>query len=185
MSKVIYFIILSGLVIAVVATIHMSGVSAYENTKFLPISVLSKKQANYAADDLDVIPAISVDILEDKVHDMQSASSVQIIRYTSIPVENQVGTDQDDSQSADQGEPHNNQGNNGNGSSNQNGNNGNGNSNQDLNNSGNGSSNAGGNSDANKGKGKDNKPDKGNPPEAIDALLENKSANPDKSDKVK
>ncbi len=190
MSKVVYFIILGGLVIAVVAAVNLSGVNAHEGTKFIPVSVLSKKQANYAADkNLVIIPAVSADILEDKVHDIETEASVRIIRYTSLPVENPESADQDNAQSVDQGESHNNQENNGSdssndqggGNSNQNGNNnGNGNSNQNMNNNGNGNAGSG-NNNSNNGneKEKETKPDKS-------SASENKSTEPEsKPDKVK
>ena len=147
MSRVVPFTILGGLVIAVVTAINVGGVNAYEDTKFIPVSVLSIKQANYASDtNLIAIPAVSADILEDKVRDTEMQSSVPIIRYTSLPVEKNKSIDEDDAQSADQGGPNTNQGNNGNDSSNQNmNNNGNSNSNQNMNNNGNGNAGDGNN----------------------------------------
>lgn len=86
MSKVVSFIILGGLVLAAAATVNFIGVDARQETKFVPISVLAKNQANYGVDEgLGTIPAVSIDILEDKVHDLQQKSSVPIIRYTSLP----------------------------------------------------------------------------------------------------
>lgn len=181
MSKIIYFLLLGGLLIAAVAAININSVNADDDDKFIPISVLSKKQANYGVDtNLVTIPAVSADILEDKVRDTQGESSVQIIRYTSLPVENQGTADQDNAQSADQGEPHNNQGSNGNGNSNQNmNNNGNGNSNQNTNNNGNGNAGGGNNNSNNdQGKEKETKPDKSNAPQDKATSSENKNTKP-------
>jgi len=159
MSKVVSFIILGGLVLAAIAVIDINGVNADQDTKFISISVLSKRQANYGVDDnLVTIPVVSVDILEDKVHDIESESSVQVIKYTSLPVEDNGSGDQDnnDAQSVDK-------------SKDKNGNKGNGNTNQNMNNNGNSNSNAGnGNNNSNNGqekekeKEKETKPDKGN-----------------------
>ena len=184
MSRIFLFTILGGLVIAVITAITIRDVNAREDTKFIPVSVLSKKQANYGTDENPVsVPAISVDILEDKIHDTEWQSSVPIIRYTSLPAANNDSTDQ----SSDQSELHNDPGKNGNGgnsqegggNSNQNMNNGNGNSHQNMNNNGTGNA-GGGNNNSNNGQEleKETKPDKKD-------LPENKDSTSDKPEKTK
>jgi len=149
MSKIIYVIILGGMVLVAIAAINVNTVNARQEAEFIQISVLADEQANYGVDEnLFAIPAISMEIVEDTVHDLQRQSLVPVIRYTSLPAkDSKVDTeDSDVSETVDQiKHDNNNEGqkdkdNNGNG----NGNNGNGGGNnnnggqKDKNNNGNG-----------------------------------------------
>jgi hypothetical protein len=193
MSKVIVFIILGGLVFAAITVINISGVDAYEDAGFIPVSVLSKKQADYSADKNQVvIPAVSMDILEDKAHDIESTSSVPIIKYTSLPVKDQgsTGPDNNEAQTVDKTKDKNDPGNNGSANSSQQSGNGqthenNGNANPNQSGNGSGTNNGNGNSTANTDKGSDNKPDKGSTQQDNNTEIENKNSAPDQSNKVK
>lgn len=139
--------ILGGLVLGVAIAVNIPNFNTYEETRFVQISVLAENHANYGVDENSgTVPAVSIEILEDKLHDVQS--SIPIIRYTSLPAEEQESEGQDnDVQPADKGKVHDNHGNNGNGNSNQQGG-----GNTDPGNSG--------NSGTNNNKGDENKPDK-------------------------
>lgn len=163
MPKIVYVMILGGLALGVAVAVNFHNFDTHEETRFIQISVLAENHANYGVDEnLGTVPAVSIEILEDKFHDAQS--SVPIIRYTSLPAKKQKseGQGNDYVQPADKGKVHDNHGNNGNGNSNQQGG---GNPNQG--NSGNGGANSGtgansdsGNSGTNNDKGDENKPDK-------------------------
>jgi len=85
MSKIVYFIILGALILAAVAAVNVNDVAAREETRFVQISVLAEDQADYGVDEILSIPAVSAEIIEDKVHDIQQDSSVPVITYTSLP----------------------------------------------------------------------------------------------------
>ncbi len=149
MSKIVSFIILSGLVLAAVVAFNVGSVNAREETKFVQFSVLAKDQANYGVDENpSTIPAVSPGIIEEKVKDTGFESNLPIIRYTSLPAANPEVThqDNDNTQSVDEKEAHGNSGNH-NGVSNQN-------QNQNQNNNGNNGSNQ------NNGKGKEREKEK-------------------------
>src|SRR5512138_682934 len=140
MSRITYFTILSAILLATVTVINICGVNTVEETKFVPVPVLSKSQADYGMDENTItIPAVSPKIIEDKVHDMTSVSeTVKTIEYTTLPVKLLPPADKsgDNPQDADNPEPVENPGsdtsgitpqdqttdqnNNGNGNSNQN-----------------------------------------------------------------
>ena len=154
MPKIVSLIILGGLVIAALAAFNINGVNARAETKFVQFSVLAEDRANYGVDEnSSLIPAVSVDIIKDKVHDLGSASTIPIIKYTSLPAKTPKTArhDNDESQTVNESEPHEN---NGKGNS---VNNGNGGSNQNQNNNGN----SGSNQNNGKQKEKGTKPDKG------------------------
>jgi outer membrane biosynthesis protein TonB len=94
MSKFIYFIILGGLALAAIAAVNVGVVSAGEETRSVQFSVLAEDQANYGVDEnFGTIPAVSADIIEDKVHD----SSVPIFTYTTlIKDKSEAGTQSED-----------------------------------------------------------------------------------------
>ncbi|MDP1716333.1 MAG: hypothetical protein Q8L41_16475, partial [Anaerolineales bacterium] len=77
MSKLTVQIIIIGIVIAVAATLNIRGVQASEGAEILQISVRAQSEANYNVDtDLGTIPAISIDIVEDKINDQSSDGSI-------------------------------------------------------------------------------------------------------------
>lgn len=172
MPKIVYVMILGGLALGVAVAVNFHNFNTHEETRFIQISVLAENHANYGVDEnLGTVPAVSIEILEDKFHDAQS--SVPIIRYTSLPAKKQKseGQGNDYVQPADKGKVHDNHGNNGNGNSNQQGggnpdqgNSGNAGSNQNTSNgganSGTGANSDSGNSSTNNDKGDENKPDK-------------------------
>jgi outer membrane biosynthesis protein TonB len=94
MSKFVYFIVLGGLALAAIAAVNVGVVSAGEETRSVQFSVLAEDQANYGVDEnFGTIPAVSADIIEDKVHD----SSVPIFTYTTlIKDESEAGTQSED-----------------------------------------------------------------------------------------
>jgi hypothetical protein len=94
MSKFVYFIILGGLALAAIAVVNVGVISAGEGTRSVQFSVLAEDQANYGVDEnFGTIPAVSADIIEDKVHD----SSVPIFTYTPlIKDEPEAGTRSED-----------------------------------------------------------------------------------------
>jgi len=97
MSKFVYFIILGGLALVAIAVVNVGIVSAGGEIRSVQFSVLADDQANYGVDvNFGTIPAVSPDIIKDKVHDIQSESSVPIIEYTTLPGEDEESTDQDD-----------------------------------------------------------------------------------------
>ena len=160
MSKIVSFVIVGGLVILAIAAINISDVHAREQTEFIQISVLSEDQANYGVDEnLSTIPAVSIEIVEDKMHDDGEAlSSLPVITFTSKSPANDpkpASQDNDDPESVEQVKQH---GNPGNGNNNGNGNgNGNNNGNGNANNNGNGGTNqnGGGNGNGNGNNGED------------------------------
>ncbi len=80
MSKLAVQIAIVGILIAVAATINITGVHASEGAEILQISVRAQSRANYAVDtDLGTIPAISIDIVEDKINDQASARSNPLV----------------------------------------------------------------------------------------------------------
>lgn len=152
MPKIVSFITVGGLVLAALAAFNINNVNAREETKFVQFSVLAEDQANYGVDEnSSTIPAVSPDIIEDKLHDSGSTSIIPIIKYKYLPSQNPkpAPPDNDETHTVDESEPHHE--NNGGSSVN----NGNGGDNQNQNNNGNNSSNQ------NNGKQKATKPDKG------------------------
>lgn len=101
MSKIVSFIILSGVALAVIVAVNINTGSAREEIRFVQFSVLAEDQADYGVDKGLSIPAISAAIIEDKVHDLESTSSIPIIKYTSLPVEDQESMSQDNTQIED------------------------------------------------------------------------------------
>ena len=76
MSKLTFQIIIIGIVIAVAATLNIRAVQASERAVILQISVRAQSSANYDVDtDFGTIPAISIDIVEDKINDQSSDGS--------------------------------------------------------------------------------------------------------------
>jgi hypothetical protein len=152
MSKIVFLIIAAGLVVVAIAAIRFTDVNARQQPEFLRISVLAERQADYSVDEqVIVIPAVSVKIIEDAAQDFQTQSSVRIITYTSLPTKEPKPHDKadDDSASVEETRQDNGQGNGNNGNGNVNQNNGNGNPKEkDKGNHGGGSGN-------DKGKGKD------------------------------
>lgn len=133
MSRIVSLAVLGGLVIAALAAINVNSVNAREETRFVQFSVLAKDSANYGVDDNpSMIPAISEEIIEEKVSDIETRSTVPIIKYTSLPSESPDPVHKDSDKGAEEYEDHNIPGNNGNGNSNQN-------QNQNQNNGNNGS----------------------------------------------
>lgn len=155
MSKIAYLLVTCMLVLTAVTVVSITRVSAYDETKFVPYSVLAADQANYGVDENPLtVHAVSPDIIKGKVDDIQSAL-VKTIEYTSLPTKDSElsSEDNDHLQPQDPTEVHNGYGNDG-GSSvsdpSQNDNqSGNQNNNQDQNNNG-------------KGKGKNKDKTKGN-----------------------
>jgi len=98
MSKTVSFIILSGVALAAIVAVNINTGSAREGIRFVQFSVLAEDQADYGVDKGLSIPAISAAIIEDRVHDLESTSSIPVIKYTSLPVEDQ---DSDDTQTED------------------------------------------------------------------------------------
>ena len=105
MSKFVYFIILGGLALAAIAVVNVSVISAGEGARSVQFSVLAEDQANYGVDEnFGTIPAVSADIIEDKVHD----SSVPIFTYTPLIKDDpEAGTRSEDE---DEAEVYNNRG---------------------------------------------------------------------------
>ncbi len=170
MPKIVYFIILSVLVFAIVIAINIGDVSARAAIKFVPVSVLAEDQANYGVDkNVNTIPAVSPEIIEDKVHDITLPGSVTTIKYTTLPPRNSGPVDT--GKTGDQSTHHNDQDNNGNNTSDENQNNdgnsvvnqndGQGNGAGNDQNNGQGSSTNNGNHSTDKNKDKGNKSDKG------------------------
>jgi hypothetical protein len=121
MSKFVYFIVLGGLALAAIVAVNVGIVSAGEETRSVQFSVLAEDQANYGVDkDFGTIPAVSADIITDKIRDMDSVSSIPTIKYTTLPAETS-DTDNDEGQSVNQRNNHNKnkQDNDGKGNSNQ------------------------------------------------------------------
>ncbi len=157
MPKIVYLTILSVFVFALVTVINISGVRARAATKFVPVSVIAEDQANYGVDkNVNTIPAVSPEIIEDKVHDITLPGSVTTIKYTTLPPKNSgpAGTGKTGDQST-----HHNQDNNGNSSVNQNNGQGNDTSNGNQT-KGQGSSTNNNNHSTDKSKDKGNKSDK-------------------------
>ena len=124
MSKVVSLSILVGLMLSAVAVINVNGANARQQTDFIQISVLAENQANYGVDEnLGIIPAVSIEIIEDKIHDSQGKSVIPVITYTSLPAKDEKpeGQDNNASESARGGRPQDDPGN-GNGNGNNNGN---------------------------------------------------------------
>lgn len=122
MPKIVTFIIVVGLVFAALAAFNISSVNAREEMKFIRFSVLAEDRANYGVDkNSSTIPAVSVDIIEDKLHDSGLTSTIPIIKYTYLPSQTPKSTHHDsESQTVNQSEPHGNHENNGNAGGNQN-----------------------------------------------------------------
>ncbi|MBN2115744.1 MAG: hypothetical protein JW730_04195 [Anaerolineales bacterium] len=124
MPKIAYFTILGILLLAAVTVFNITGVNASEETKFVQVSVLAKDRADYGVDEnMSTIPAVSPAIIEDKVHDIGSATSetVKIIKYTTLPPKNSgPAGEADERQIVDKPEPKREHGNNGNSITNQN-----------------------------------------------------------------
>jgi hypothetical protein len=93
MSKTVSFIILSGVALAAIVAVTINTASAREEIRFVQFSVLAEDQADYGVDEGLSIPAISAAIIEDRVHDLESTSSIPVIKYTSLPVEDQDSND--------------------------------------------------------------------------------------------
>jgi hypothetical protein len=165
MPKITYFTMLSVIVLAAVTAINLHAVNASEEAKFVQVSVLAHDQADYGVDEnTRLIPAISPEIIEDKVEDLQSVSeTVKTIKYTTLPVQNSeaTGEDNNSSQNTNNSQNKKDHDNNGNGSGNQNQNtNGNGAANQ---NNGQGSNASNGNLPPASNKDKGGASDKGAP----------------------
>ena len=80
LPKLTVQIIIVGIVIVVAATINITGVQARQGAKILQISVRPQGKANYHVDtDLSTIPAISIDIVADKINDQSSAGSNPLV----------------------------------------------------------------------------------------------------------
>ncbi|GEM_PF-5155731 len=76
MSKPTFQIIIIGIVIAAAATLNIQGVQASEGAVILQISVRAQSKANYDVDtNFGTIPAISIDIVDDKINDQSSDGS--------------------------------------------------------------------------------------------------------------
>lgn len=146
MSKIVYFTVLSLILLAALTAINIHGVNASEATKFVPVPVLAQDQADYGVDEnARPIPAISPGIIEDKIQDMNSVSeTVKTIEYTTLPLTNSKPAERGNSSSPNVYNPQTtgNPGNNGNSVNNQNQN-----KNQNTNQNKNGQ-----NKDKNKGK---------------------------------
>jgi len=84
MSKVVFWSILGGLVIIAIAVTNIRVASAGEQEEFIDISVLSDNQANYGVDENPgTIPAVSPEIIQDKLHDDgEDSSSLPVIVFT-------------------------------------------------------------------------------------------------------
>ncbi len=96
MSKLTFQIIVIGIVIAAAATLNIRGVQASEGAVILQISVRAQSTANYDVDtDFGTIPAISIDIVEDKINDQSSAGLNPL--FTPLPT---TAHTQDNSESA-------------------------------------------------------------------------------------
>jgi hypothetical protein len=168
MSKIVYFTILSVLLLAAVTALNVYGLNAREPAKFVPVSVLAQDQADYGVDEnASTVPAVSPAIIEDKMHDLIPPGTVKLIPYTILPPQNAGPADEDNdpSQAADQTQTKKDHGNNGHGNSDQNQNQHQ-NQNQNQNNNGNGQDKEHGNSknknnDTNKGNDTVKKNDKG------------------------
>jgi hypothetical protein len=157
MPKIIFLMILAGLIVVAIAAISINHVNAGQRAEFIHVSVLAADQADYGVDEQVVaIPAVSIEIIEDAARDFQSESSVRVITYTSLPTEEPKlgGEDNDDSETVDEVRHNNGQGN---GNGNQ-ANHGNGNQNQDGNANGNGGNGLGNNNK--KDRDKEEKPKK-------------------------
>ncbi len=144
MPKIVYFIIACVVILTAVTVIGITGTNASADTKFVPVSVLAKDQANYGVDDHPfTIPPVSPEIIKDAAHD-RGSNMVTTIPYKILPPKN-TGTN-NSTQSESSAEVHNSYGNDGSSASNQNQNN-----NQNPNS----------NQNDNKGKGKDKNKDNG------------------------
>jgi len=96
MSKIISYILLSGIVLAAAIVINTTDVGARQQTDFIQISVLAHSQANYGIDENTMtIPAVSMEIIEDAVHDARVNSSIRVITYTSLPVKDEKPENED------------------------------------------------------------------------------------------
>ena len=80
MPKLTVQIIVVGIVIAVAATINITGVQARQGAEILQISVRPQGKASYQVDtDLSIIPAVSIDIVADKIKDQSNAGSNPLV----------------------------------------------------------------------------------------------------------
>lgn len=139
MSKIIFLIILAGLILVAIAAISINNVNAGQQAEFIQVSVLAEDQADYGLDEQVVaIPAVSIEIIEDAAHDFQSESSVRVITYISLPAEEpkQGSEGNGDPETMDEVKHNNGQGN-GNGNNGNQDNDGNGSQNQNGNGNGN------------------------------------------------
>jgi hypothetical protein len=155
MSKIIFLMIIAGLVVVALAALNINDVNAHQQSEFIQISVLAENHADYGVNEKVVaIPAVSVKIIEAAAQDFQTQSSVRIITYTSLPTKEPKSENERNSgsEAIDEIKHDNDQGN-------SNGNNGNGDSNTNNGNGNNGNSN---NNQKDKDKDKDKEKDKGN-----------------------
>jgi outer membrane biosynthesis protein TonB len=86
MTRFIFFILVGGLALAAILAVNIGIARAGEETKVIPISVLAEDQADYSVDkDIKIIPAVSPDIIEDKIHDLQPGqSTLPVLTYTPL-----------------------------------------------------------------------------------------------------
>jgi len=87
MPKIVAFILLGGLVTVGITAVQLDVVRTQQQVNFVHVSVLTESQANYGIDENIIsIPAVSPDIIEDKVNDSQVTSAVPVIVYTTLPI---------------------------------------------------------------------------------------------------
>jgi hypothetical protein len=73
MPKPTFYIIIFVIAVAAVAMFNIRGEQASKEIEILQISVHAQSQANYSVDtNLGIIPAISINIVTDKIHDQSS-----------------------------------------------------------------------------------------------------------------
>lgn len=87
MFRTVSYILAGGIILsAIAAVIHITDTGARTQAEFIQISVLAQSQANYGVDEHAMtIPAVSMEIIEDAVHDAQADSPIRVITYISLP----------------------------------------------------------------------------------------------------
>lgn len=96
MSKFVYSIIVGGLALAAILAVNFRIANAGEEIKTVQFSVLADDQANYGVDEnYGTIPVVSASIIEDKMNDLESASSIPTIKYTTLPAETSEAASQE------------------------------------------------------------------------------------------
>jgi minor extracellular serine protease Vpr len=94
LSKFLPQFAVASIAIAAIVIINTGGVQASGGAEILPISVLAQSKSNYGVDSgLVSVPAVSMDIIEDKIQDeMGSSSPNRLVTYPPANLVTQPGS---------------------------------------------------------------------------------------------